>query len=127
MAKILIVDDDPDFVETTRLVLESAGHEVITAADGDAGIRSVEKDSPDMVILDIIMASVLDGLSVSARMADNPAWRDIPILMVTSIANSDYAALFPTDEYIHIDAFVSKPISPDVLLSRTQSLLRRVV
>jgi CheY-like chemotaxis protein len=80
-----------------------------------------------MVILDIIMASVLDGLSVSARMADNPAWRDIPILMVTSIANSDYAALFPTDEYIHIDAFVSKPISPDVLLSRTQSLLRRVV
>lgn len=127
MAKILIVDDDPDFVETTRLVLESAGHEVITAADGDAGIRRVEKDSPDMVILDIIMASVLDGLSVSARMADNPAWRDIPILMVTSIANSDYAALFPTDEYIHIDAFVSKPISPDVLLSRTQSLLRRVV
>jgi CheY-like chemotaxis protein len=127
MAKILIVDDDPDFVETTRLVLESAGHKVITAADGDAGIRRVEKDSPDMVILDIIMASVLDGLSVSARMADNPAWRDIPILMVTSIANSDYAALFPTDEYIHIDAFVSKPISPDVLLSRTQSLLRRVV
>lgn len=127
MAKILIVDDDPDFVETTRLVLESAGHKVITAADGDAGIRRVEKDSPDMVILDIIMASVLDGLSVSARMADNPAWRDIPILMVTSIANSDYAALFPTDEYIHIDAFVSKPISPDVLLSRTQSLLRRAV
>jgi CheY-like chemotaxis protein len=125
MAKILIIDDDPDFVETTRLVLESAGYEIITAADGDAGLRRVEKDRPDMVILDIIMSSVLDGLNVSERMADNPALRDIPILMVTSIANSDYAALFPTDEYIHIDAFVSKPISPDVLLSRTQSLLRR--
>ena len=125
MAKILIVDDDPDFVETTRLVLESAGHEIITAASGDAGMRRVERDRPDMVILDIIMSSVLDGLSVSARMAENPALRDIPILMVTSIANSDYAALFPTDEYIHIDAFVSKPISPDVLLSRTQALLRR--
>jgi len=125
MAKILIIDDDPDFVETTRLVLESAGYEIITAADGDAGLRRVERDRPDMVILDIIMSSVLDGLNVSERMADDPALRDIPILMVTSIANSDYAALFPTDEYIHIDAFVSKPISPDVLLSRTRSLLQR--
>ena len=125
MAKILIIDDDPDFCETTRLVLESQGYEVITAFSGDAGMRRVERDRPDLVILDIIMASVLDGLSVSQRMAANPAMCDIPILMVTSIANSDYASLFPTDEYIHIDAFVSKPISPDVLLERTRSLLQR--
>ncbi len=125
MAKILIVDDDPDFVETCRVVLETQGHQIITASSGDAGMRRVQRDQPDLVILDVIMASVLDGLSVSQRMAASPETRDIPILMVTSIANSDYAALFPTDEYIHIDAFVSKPIAPEVLLSRTQALLKR--
>ena len=124
MKKILVVDDDPDFVETTRTVLESAGYEVVTAADGDSGLRKVREEEPDLVILDIIMESVLDGLNMSREMANDPEGRDIPILMVTSIANTDYAALFPTDEYIHIDDFVSKPISPEELLRRTAQLVR---
>ena len=77
------------------------------------------------MILDVVMASVLDGLSMSQRMYDNPEHRDIPILMVTSIANTDYAVLFPTDEYIHIDGFMSKPISPDRLLETVGRLLSR--
>jgi len=125
MAKILIVDDDPDFVETTRLVLESAGHEVVSAADGDEGLKMVAQEKPDLVILDIIMKTVLDGLHVSRQMAEDPEKRQIPILMVTSIANTDYAALFPTDEYIHINGFISKPISPQALLARTEALLNR--
>ena len=124
MGKILVVDDDPDFVETTRMVLESATHEVISAADGDEGLRRVREDKPDLVILDVIMKTVLDGLNMSQQMANDPEQHPIPILMVTSIANSDYAALFPTDEYIHIDGFISKPIAPDVLLERVGALLK---
>lgn len=124
MKKILIVDDDPDFVETTRLVLESAGYEVVSASDGDEGLRMVAQEKPDLVILDIIMKTVLDGLHMSRQMAEDPAKRQIPILMVTSIANTDYAALFPTDEYIHINGFISKPISPQELLARTEALLK---
>jgi CheY-like chemotaxis protein len=123
MSKILVVDDDPDFVEATRLVLESAGYQVISAADGDAALRKVRTEQPDLVILDVIMKTVLDGLYVSQQMADNPEQKGIPILMVTSIANSDYAALFPTDEYVHISGFVSKPIAPDDLLRRVKALL----
>jgi len=123
MSKILVVDDDPDFVEATRMVLESAGYDVISAADGDEGLRKVRDEQPDLVILDVIMKTVLDGLYVSQQMADHPEQHDIPILMVTSIANSDYAALFPTDEYVHINDFVSKPISPDDLLRRVRALL----
>jgi len=123
MSKILVVDDDPDFVEATRMVLESAGYEVIGAADGDEGLRKVREEQPDLVILDVIMKTVLDGLYVSQQMADNPEQHNIPILMVTSIANSDYAALFPTDEYVHISDFVSKPIAPDDLLRRVKALL----
>ncbi|MBC7236351.1 MAG: response regulator [Chloroflexi bacterium] len=124
MSKILIVDDDPDFVEATRLVLESAGYQVISAADGDEGLRKAREEKPDLVILDVIMKTVLDGLNMSQEMANDPEQHDTPILMVTSIANRDYAALFPTDEYIHINGFISKPVAPNELLERVAALLR---
>jgi CheY-like chemotaxis protein len=124
MSKVLVVDDDPDFVEATRLVLESAGYQVISAADGDEGLARARQEQPDLVILDVIMDTVLDGLNMSQQMAADPQERDTPILMVTSIANSDYAALFPTDEYIHISDFVSKPIAPQDLLARVGRLLQ---
>ena len=123
-AKILVVDDDPDFVEAMRLTLEPNGYEVISAGDGDEGLAKVESEAPDLVILDVIMASVLDGLQMSRRMQENAKHKRTPILMVTSIANTDYAALFPTDEYIHIDGFLSKPVPPDILLQRVRELLR---
>ncbi len=115
-AKILIVDDDPDFVSYTRTVLESEGYEVVSAGNGDQGLRMLAQESPDLVVLDVIMSSVLDGLNMSQKMAEHAAFRHVPIIMVTSIANTDYLALFPTDENIHIDAFITKPIAPKELL-----------
>jgi CheY-like chemotaxis protein len=123
MAKILIVDDDPDFVEAIRMVLEKEGHTVICAENGNRGYQRVKDDHPDLVILDVIMDSVLDGVSMSQQMDDDDATRDIPILMVTSIANTDYAELFPTDDYIHIRGFMSKPIEPARLIKQVNKLL----
>lgn len=125
MTKILIVDDDPDFVEITRLVLERAGYQVVYAGSGEEGYACAKREQPDLVILDVIMDSILDGVATSQRMHDDPELRHLPIIMVTSIANTDYAALFPTDEYIHIDAFLSKPISPAELIRQVQRLLAR--
>ncbi len=115
-AKILIVDDDPDFVSYTRTVLESEGYQVVSAGNSDQGLRMLAQEKPDLVVLDVIMSSVLDGLNMSQKMAENAMYGQVPIIMVTSIANTDYLALFPTDENIHIDAFVTKPIAPKELL-----------
>jgi len=120
---ILVVDDDPDFVEVTRIVLESAGYEVISSADGDEGLSKVRREKPDLVILDVIMRTVLDGLYVSQEMAKDAEQRSIPILMVTSIANRDYATLFLTDDRVRFDDFACKPIAPDDLLRRVKALL----
>lgn len=125
MAKILVVDDDPDFVSATKIILEKDNHEVIAAASGDSGFQRARDDKPDLVILDVIMDTVLDGLSVSQRMHDDSALNNIPIIMVTSIANTDYAELFPTDEYIHINAFLSKPISANELIRQVNKYLPR--
>ncbi len=123
MAKILVVDDDPDFVEVMRTVLMADGHEIISAGSGAEGMRQVARQQPDLVILDVIMSTVLDGLTMSQRMADDPEFRQVPIIMVTSIANTDYAALFPMSDYIHIDAFLSKPVNPRELRAKVDSLL----
>jgi CheY-like chemotaxis protein len=123
MAKILIIDDDPDFVRATRIILEKHNHETITADGGDAGYNRAVEEKPDLVILDVMMDTVLDGLSVSQRMHDDPKLKETPIIMVTSIANTDYAELFPTDEYIHINAFMSKPISADKLMRQVNKHL----
>jgi len=124
MAKILVVDDDPDFVEATRIVLENAGHTVYGAADGGEALEKIAEDVPELIILDVIMSSVLDGLSVSQELGEHPDFRHIPIIMVTSIANTDYAELFPTDEYVHLDTFLTKPVAPDRLLQEVDRLLK---
>ena len=123
MSKILVVDDEPDFVETTRIVLEQAGYAVVSAASGDECLKVVREEKPDLIVLDVIMSSILDGLNVSQQLQEDPEHKDIPIVMVTSIANTDYAELFPTDEYVHIDAFMTKPVQPDQLLSQVKRLL----
>jgi CheY-like chemotaxis protein len=123
MAKILVVDDDSDFQNATRIVLEKEGHTIVKAKNGNEGYQRAQEDHPDLVILDVMMDSVLDGVSMSQQMYENESTRAIPILMVTSIANTDYAELFPTDEYIHIRAFLSKPIEPAKLIKQVNRLL----
>jgi CheY-like chemotaxis protein len=121
--KILIVDDDPDFVAYIRTILESQDYDVVSAGSSDQGMIVLAREKPDLVVLDVIMSSILDGLSMSQRMADNTDFENIPIIMVTSIANTDYLALFPTDESIHISAFLTKPIAPSELIRNVQRLL----
>jgi len=77
MAKILVVDDDPDFVEATRIVLESTGYKVVAAADGDEGMEQVRSEQPDLIILDVIMSTILDGLHMSQQLRDDAEHRRI--------------------------------------------------
>jgi CheY-like chemotaxis protein len=121
--KILIVDDDPDFVAYTRTVLESHDYKVVSAGNSEQGMVVLARERPNLVVLDVIMSSILDGLTMSQRMADDAQHNGVPIIMVTSIANTDYLALFPTDESIHIDAFLTKPIAPAELIKQIERLL----
>jgi two-component system alkaline phosphatase synthesis response regulator PhoP len=124
MCKVLVVDDDPDFCEITRLILSSKGYEVETASNGDMAMRLMREDRPALVVLDVMMAGVLDGVSVAHAMADEPELCNVPIVMVSSIASSQSADMFPTDAYIPIDAWISKPVQPDELIATVSRLTR---
>ncbi len=125
MARILVVDDDPDFVATTRIVLEKQGHVISSAASGDEALQCIAEDIPDLVILDVIMSTVLDGLRVSQELERDADYRSIPVLMVTSIAGTIHAELFPTDEYVRVNGFLSKPVSPGRLAKEVERLLKK--
>ena len=124
-AKILIVDDDTDFVFFTKTVLEQNGYEVISAGTGNQGMTILARENPQLVILDVIMSSVLDGFTMSRHMAEDPTFKDIPIIMVTSIANTDYSTLFPADENVNINAFLTKPINPADLIKTIKEILSK--
>ena len=116
--RILIVDDDPDIVLANRLVLESAGYAVEEAANGDECLVKMRASLPDLVLMDVMMANPLDGYYTTQQISDDPQLRQIPILMISSITTSQYASAFPTDQYLEIREFISKPVEPEVLLKK---------
>ncbi len=123
--RVLIVDDDPDFVEATRLALEPEGYDIRAASNGDEALKAMITHPPHLVILDIMMRGVLDGWSASGSIRALPNVGRVPILVVSAIATSDYRDLFPTDDDHLIDAFLSKPVAPATLVAEVQRLLRR--
>jgi len=123
--KILIVDDDPLFVKSTRAILEAHGYEVDSAQGGDEALAKMGEQTPDLVLLDVMMDWVLDGVSVSRSMMHEPALQQIPIIMVTSIRDSEYRGSFPQDEYLHINSWLDKPCSPAQLVSEVEAVLKR--
>jgi DNA-binding response OmpR family regulator len=123
--KVLIVDDDPLFVKSTCAILEAHGYEVDSAQGGDEALSKMKEQAPDLVLLDVMMDWVLDGVSVSRSMMHEPGLRQVPIIMVTSIRDSEYRGSFPQDEYLHINSWLDKPCSPDQLVAEVEAVLER--
>jgi DNA-binding response OmpR family regulator len=123
MAKILVVDDDPDFVRLTRTILQSQDYEVVTAANGEKALTSMRKEKPDLVLLDIMMSYILDGLDVGREMAEDAELKDIPVIMITSLTGARAQAEQLSDEYVSVEDWIHKPIDPDELLERIRAAL----
>jgi len=123
--RILFVDDDPDFCEANRAILEQAGYEVILAPDGKTGLDKAKKIIPDLIILDVMLPDV-SGYSIARELKDNPNYSSIPIILLTAIGvkPGSYA------EHIAIqhkaDAFLDKPVTPQILLEKINALLAAV-
>ena len=125
-ARILLVDDDEDFVEATRLVLESKPYEVIIAYDGDEGLTKARQERPDLIILDIIMP-VKDGFNAAEELKKDTELGKIPVLMLTSFSERVGETSLSVSQGLALDAedYVDKPVSPEELLRRVEKLLRK--
>lgn len=123
MAKILIVDDDPDVVDACRLFLEREGHEVASACNRPEGMKAVEAFRPDLLILDVIMEQPDDGMAMAQELRRSGF--KPPILMLTSISKVTGMTYGRDDEVLPVDDFAEKPIDPKTLLAHVNMLLRK--
>jgi CheY-like chemotaxis protein len=125
MTKILVVDDDRDFVKITKMILQANHYEVMTAANGEQALAAMRKDKPDLVILDIMMSYILDGLDVRRTMAEDKELKDIPVIMATSLTAARAQGSLPSDEYVPESRWIHKPIDPDTLLEQVKGVLKK--
>ena len=126
MSKILLIDDDLDFVEATKTVLESRpGYEVITARDGVLALQMARDEKPDLIILDVIMP-YKDGFTAAKQLKRDPELQKIPIIMLTSFSQRVSEVNISIHEGMTLEAedYLEKPVSPQELLRRVDKLLR---
>jgi DNA-binding response OmpR family regulator len=121
MALIAIIDDDPDILDASSLVLTAKGYEVVTADNPDDGYKIVKKQKPDLIILDVMMNEPDDGFFLAQKFRKEKF--DIPIIMYTSISKA-LGLEFAAGEMIPVDEFIEKPISPDTLVDKVEKLLQ---
>jgi CheY-like chemotaxis protein len=123
--KILVIDDDPIFVKSTTAVLQSRGYQVDSAQNAEEALAKMSQERPDLVLLDVMMDWVLEGVTISQEMMSQKELQRVPIIMITSIRDSEYRGLFPQDQYLHINSWLDKPCSPDKLLSEVEKTFAR--
>ena len=123
MAKILVVDDDRDFQKITGMILQANHYQVITAANGEQALEVMRREKPDLVILDVMMSYILDGLDARRQMAADPELKNIPVIMATSLTGERVRGELPSAEYVPASEWIHKPIDPDQLLAQVKKLL----
>ena len=122
MAKILIVDDDPDIVEASTLFLQKEGHQVASAYSRPEGMKALEAFKPDLLILDVMMEQPDDGFAMAQELRRQG--RKLPILMLTSVASASGLAFGKDAEMVPVDEFQPKPVEPAELLRKVAALLK---
>jgi DNA-binding response OmpR family regulator len=120
MIKIAIIDDDPDILDASSLVLQSKGYQVFTASNPEDGYKLIKEQNPSLIILDVMMNEPDDGFFLAQKLRREKI--DTPIIMYTSVSKT-LGLEFAAGEMIPVDEFVEKPISPEALIQKVEKLL----
>lgn len=125
MSKILVVDDDPDFLYTVQMVLQRAGFEVETSTTPEGGLNKVQSTRPDLVVLDVLMPSEYEGFEVARAIREELRMTELPIVMLTAVHDVKKVSyrFAPDEEYLPVDVFLDKPIELDSLVEIIEEVL----
>jgi len=123
--QILLVDDDPDFVEAVKVIVESGGYDVRVAYDGQEGLEEVAEQKPDLIVLDVMMP-VMNGHEACAKLKADDATKEIPIILLTAVADRVTTSTYTHRDMLESEAedYMPKPVEPQELLERIKSWLQ---
>ncbi|MFQ5951885.1 MAG: PleD family two-component system response regulator [Candidatus Omnitrophota bacterium] len=128
MAKILIIDDDPDIVESMKVILGSKEYEVAFAYSGEEGLNKIRQEKPDLIILDIMMETGDKGFDVARKVKKDESYKGIPILMLTAIKERtgfDFSEEAGDEAWLPVDDYCDKPLRPEELIAKVENLLKK--
>jgi CheY-like chemotaxis protein len=125
MAKILVVDDDREIIESSKILLESKGYSVVTALNGAEGLKMARSEKPDLMLLDVMMAHDRDGFEVAQKLKQEADTRHIPVIIITGITKSKNLPFKfePDEDWLPVNAVLNKPVQPEALLKKIEELL----
>ncbi|MGC8866524.1 MAG: response regulator [Bacteroidales bacterium] len=124
--KILLVDDDIDYVFIQKAMLEKEGFQVVTAGDKVSGLERARAEMPNLAILDVMMTTEQEGYEMAREMKKDPALKDIPIIMLTSvdaITGLNLKEMAKDPKWLPVEAYLEKPVQPQQLLGEIKRLL----
>ncbi|TET20226.1 MAG: response regulator, partial [Candidatus Aminicenantes bacterium] len=130
-AKILVIDDDPDFIEAVTPILQSALYQVVTALNPQEGKEKIFSEKPDLILLDIMMDSLFDGFSLCHSIKTSKEFKefkDTPIIFISAVKEKTGSRFqFKGEEQglAGPDDYIDKPVKPDDLLARIERLLKK--
>jgi len=125
--KLLMIDDDPDFVEGIRSILTSADFEVDVAYNPKDGLHALQTKPYDLLLLDIMMGRGAEGIMIARKLRKDVKLRELPVLIITGM-REQIAFLFPGEpihpRFVEVDELVEKPLEPKLLLEKVNSLIQ---
>jgi len=119
MAKrILVIDNDSEYVEATELLLRASGFETLSALNGEEGFDKAVHEKPDCILLDVMMKHVSEGLDVAVKLRDDDRTKNIPVILVTGIRKPDFLAssYSPGETWPNLKGTLEKPVKPETLI-----------
>ncbi len=122
---ILLVDDDPDFVEAVKVIVENGGYDVRVAYDGQEGLEAVAEKQPDLIVLDVMMP-VMNGHEACAKLKGSSETADIPIILLTAVADRVTTSTYTHRDMLESEAddYIPKPVEPTDLLELIKNWLK---
>jgi len=123
--KILLIDDDKDFLMATKFILENGGYEVFLAEDGKTGIETVKDVRPDLAIVDMMMETWGEGFNVVSKVRTSEGGKDIPLIILSAVdLQGPYQSYEPSDEFPRVNMVLHKPVKADELLRYVEQLTK---
>ena len=116
--KVLMIDDDPEFVEAITNVLDAKGYEVVSASNGKDGVEKAKAENPNIILLDVMMTTESEGFDVAREMQKDESAKNIPVIILTGIrkAMSLPFGFEPDETWLPVKEVLEKPVKPEVLL-----------
>jgi DNA-binding response OmpR family regulator len=122
--KVLLIDDDKDFLMATKLILEKNGYDVLLAEDGQSGVDMIRSATPDLAIVDMMMETWGEGFNVISEVRSMETGKELPLIILSGVdLQGPYQSFEPSDEFPRVDLILHKPVKADTLIQHIRSLV----